>query len=103
MHNKISYILRVRSSVARMCRAAISSSLRRWATSGGQFSKRLSIPLTISWLWALTDSWYKNKTNIRHFVTYMGLSDSVVVRGLHHKPPGCGFKSTGVYGMLPQL
>ena len=38
---------RLRRSVARICRAAISSSLRRWATSWGQLWNRANIPCTM--------------------------------------------------------
>ena len=46
-----------RRSVARMCRAAMSNSLRRWATSWGQMVRRESIPFTIRLEWLLTCSW----------------------------------------------
>ena len=43
-----------RSSVARMCRAAMSSSFLRWATSCGQTAKWVSMPFTRRELWVLT-------------------------------------------------
>jgi len=44
---------RLRRSVARICRAAISSSLRRWATSWGQLWNRANIPCTM-----LDENWF---------------------------------------------
>lgn len=41
--------VRLLRSVVRMCLAAMSSSLRRWAVSEGQFVSSCSIPFTICW------------------------------------------------------
>lgn len=41
--------IRLRRSVVRMCLAAMSSSLRRWAVSGGQLDSSCNMPFTICW------------------------------------------------------
>ena len=56
-HASVRHHVLLRSSVERMCRAAISSSLRRWATSCGHSFSNPSSPCTICCEWLFTGFW----------------------------------------------